>query len=382
MKKFLILSVCMTAVLSCAKNEDNANTPPARKTHATEAVLADKNFTHITFDSAYFHQLEWQLAEFCETEGMEMPALDFDNNGVIALTGVAPAEISSFETEFYVENGVQRLSVKGKVKNSDCVLPSQWSLFVSVANLFTLDPIECDISYDMDFNTMQIPAMSYIVPTYKDGDYQTGYVLPHPVDEIGNAYLVVMERSKLHLLKAAADADEKCIYIDEEGVGGLISPNGSVTVMFRPYIAPVKTEDCKAVVLKDCDYDKVIAPLKDDILFARGGGYKTGSAIDGSLYAFCSPSTRVALKPEADKEYLKRLAVSLGYEKENILFYKEGDTQFLGLFDTKQTRVNAWQFNYLLCTAAGEEMIPFPNYTQYYAILRHTFDNAVKSQAE
>lgn len=61
-----------------------------------------------------------------------MPDIDFDNDGAIALTGVSPAEIKSFETEFYVEKGVQRLNVKGRVKNSDCVLPSQWSIFVSV----------------------------------------------------------------------------------------------------------------------------------------------------------------------------------------------------------------------------------------------------------
>lgn len=379
MKQFLILSVCMAALLSCAKNEDNPNTPPARETYTSEAVLADKNFTHLTFDSAYFYQLDWQLAELCETEGMEMPDLDLDGKGIIALTGVAPAEIESFQTEFYVENGVHKLAVKGKVKNSDCVLPSQWSLFVCVENLFDPDAIECDISYDMDFNTMQIPPMSYIVPTYKDGDYS---VILHPVDEIKDAYLVVMERSKLHLLKAAADADERCVFIDEDGVGGLISPNGTVTAMFRPYIAPVAVEDCKAVVLKDCDYDKVIAPLGDDILFARGGGYKTGSAIHGSVYAFCTPSTRVALKTDANKEYLKRLALSLGYDKDNVIVHQEGNSTFLSLLDTKQTKVNAWQFNYLLYTVAGQSLVPFINEVQYYCIMQDTFDNAVKGAAE
>ena len=382
MKRFLLLSLCLTAVLSCAKNENDKPAPPAKVTLDSKAILADKNFTHLTFDSAYTCLLDWQLAELCEKEGVQIPEIDFDNDGAIALTGVAPAEISSFETEFYIENGVPRLNIKGKVKNSDCVLPSQWSLFVSVATLNSTDPIECNISYDMDFNTMQIPPISYIEPTYKDNDHETGYVLPHSVGKIENAYLVVMERSKLHLLKASADADEKCIYIDEEGVGGLISPNGSVTVMFRPYIAPVKIEDCKAVVLKECDYDKVISPLKDDILFVRGGGHDGGSAIHGSQYIFCTPSTRVALKPEANQEYLKRLAMCLGYDKENILFFKVYDTQFLALLDTKQTKVNAWQFNYLLCTVAGDDMIPFPNYTQYYGILRTTFDNAVKSAAE
>lgn len=369
----------MAALLSCTKNEDNPNTPPARETYTSEAVLADKNFTHLTFDSAYFYQLDWQLAELCETEGMEMPALDLDGKGIIALTGVAPAEIESFQTEFYVENGVHKLAVKGKVKNSDCVLPSQWSLFVCVENLFDPDAIECDISYDMDFNTMQIPPMSYIEPTYKDGDYS---VILHPVDEIKDAYLVVMERSKLHLLKAAADADERCVFIDEDGVGGLISPNGTVTAMFRPYIAPVAVEDCKAVVLKDCDYDKVIAPLGDDILFARGGGYKTGSAIHGSVYAFCTPSTRVALKTDANKEYLKRLALSLGYDKDNVIVHQEGNSTFLSLLDTKQTKVNAWQFNYLLYTVAGQSLVPFINEVQYYCIMQDTFDNAVKGAAE
>lgn len=162
MKRFLLLTVICAAALSACTKDDNKDDAPKRRTSKTEIIPTSADFNSIEFNSACVMALDWQFDEFCDKEGIsQKPEIDFYKNGVIAITGIAPAEVKDFDTQMYVEGQECTLNIYAKVASSKFVKPSKWSLLLKIP-LEDAWPTECNITYDMQFDSKQIPDESYI----------------------------------------------------------------------------------------------------------------------------------------------------------------------------------------------------------------------------
>lgn len=374
MKRFLLLTIiCVSAFSACTK-DDGGGDAPKRKTSKTEIIPIDADFRHIALDYACVMALDWQFDEFCDKEGIsQRPEIDFLESGVIAITGIAPAEVESFDTEMYVEAEECTLNIAAKVSSSNCVKPSKWNLLLKIPTEDTW-PTRCNITYDMQFDAGQVPDESYISAS---GDLDPIEITP--VTTMEDTYAVFLESENADALKAAVNADENCMIIQRGSMqpSGL-APESVPSAFIDPYATGQKTEDASALrigaVLKNCDYEKIIAPLGDKIMYC---GSMVGSRYEGmeKIYIFQWPYTQLKVKQECSQtverilDYMDFL-YSADFSTDEHIFY---------VYQKSTSEINIMQLRYML--ASQDYLLPF-YLNSFYYMNAYTFDTAEKQMYE
>ena len=370
MKRILLLTVICTAALSGCTKDDNKDSAPKRRNSKTEIIPTSADFKHIELNSAFVMALDWQFDEFCDKEEIsQKPVIDFTENGVIAITGIAPAEVRDFDTEMYVEGQECTLNIAAKVSSSKYVKPSKWSLLLKIP-IEDSWPTKFNITYDMQFNSKQITDESYISAL---GDLDPIEITP--ITPMKDTYVIFLKSENANALKTAVNADENCVMIQQGSLqtSGLY-PEFVPPTFIDPYVTGKKTDEASTprigAVLKNCDYEKIIAPLGDKIMYC---GSMVGSRYEGmeKIYIFQWPYTQLKVKKECSQTVEKILndtdfLYSTDYSTDEHIFY---------VYQKSTSKINILQLRYML--ASQDYLLPF-YLSSFYYMRAHTFDTAEK----
>ncbi len=276
-------------------------------------------------------------------------------------------------TQMYVEGQECTLNIYAKVASSKFVKPSKWSLLLKIP-LEDAWPTECNITYDMQFDSKQIPDESYISAL---GDLNPIEIIP--ITTMKDTYVVFLKSENADALKTAVNDDENCVMIQQgslqtSGQSALFVPSAFVD----PYVTGQKTEDASmpriGAVLKNCDYEKIIAPLGDMIMYC---GSMVGSRYEGmeKIYIFQWPYTQLKVKKECSQTVEKILndmdyLYGTDYSTDEHIFY---------VYQKNTSKINILQLRYML--ASQNYLEPF-YLSSFYYMRAHTFDTAEKQVYE
>lgn len=374
MKRLLLFTVICAAVFSACTKDDNKDDAPKRRNSKTEIIPTSADFKHIEFNSACVMALDWQFDEFCNKEGIsQKPVIDFTENGVIAVTGIAPAEVKDFDTEMYVEGQECTLNIAAKVSSSKYVKPSKWSLLLKIP-IEDSWPTKCNITYDMQFEPKQIPDESYISAL---GDLNPIEITP--ITTMKETYVVFLKSEDAGALKTAVNDDENCVMIQQGSLQSISQASMFVPSAFIDhYVTGKKTEEASTprigAVLKNCDYEKIIAPLGDKIMYC---GSMVGSHYEGmeKIYIFQWPYTQLKVKKECSQTVKKILndtdfLYGTDYSTDEHIFY---------VYQRNTSKINILQLRYML--ASQDYLLPF-YLNSFYYMRAHTFDTTEKQVYE
>ena len=363
MKRFLLFAAALAVLVACDKNEEEKNTE--QKIVETHKIDAGATLKHMVFDSVHVAKTEDKLKELCDLNGIRVPQVDFSRGCVLSVAGIAPAIAESIDATLKKTAGKYLLDIDIKVSESEYVKPRVWSTMLQ-APADVPQQIECRISYDMQFDSNQRPDSSFI---FNIGSEKPSQLMP--LVDLSGAYGVIIRENDMEKLKGAVNDDEKCIMTryGSDSYGRFVSSGIIESYIQNKYVATsAEAGPYCMVFLKDCNYDKIIAPLEDVILYAGHPiTYCSGDTGMPSI-AFEWPYTYVRTI-EGNESALKNLARALQLH----ISSENGMTAF-NIY--KKSKINVLQLKYLL---ASEGYInTSTSYLTFPYIWKETFDSAKK----
>ena len=355
MKRLFLFAAALTVLAACDKNNE---APPKKQTFETEIMPINGDFRHITYDSACVFRSAKDFRNFITSkDGIEMPDIDFSQNALIAVTGIAPALAENISVSMYNTGDGDILDINVHVAQSEYVKPRKWSILLKTPASI-VDYIKCNINYDMPFNTLQMADSTYfsyeVIPT------------THYTD---STYFVVVKKADLPLLKEYVNKDSKCIMSDTRfdiyGKGEHVSSTVMATYSLCSYNKD-NEEIFVPAILKNCDYKKVIAPLGDKIIYVGLPYYRGHYAAMGEQIHFEWPLS--IFVPSADIESFEKLSETLGhFEQDGIYLYKN-------------SKLSSSQLRYLLAREGFINVASTKESCYYHSAA--SFDDAVKQVYE
>ena len=361
MKRFLLFAAMLTALAACDKNDDGTKTPQVNDIEIQK--VATGTIKYMAFNSVHVIKTDEQLEKLCDQNGIQKPAVDFSQNAVLSVAGIAPALAKNINASLKETGGKYRLDIDVNVAESEYVKPRVWSIMLQTP-ADVPQQIECRINYDMEFDPNQRPDSSFIFHINSDNPSQV-----MPLMDLDSAYAIIIKESDLEKLKGAVNDDEKCILIRYSTSYGRPVSNSIIESYISNKYVPHYNEApsyCMAF-LKNCDYDKVIAPLSDIILYKGDPiSYCSGDTGMPSI-AFEWPFTYVKTddtKPDA----IEHLGKALN-------FHNTAD-KMAGLYIFKSSKINILQLKYLLATEGY--INTNTNYLTFPYIWKETFEHAEK----
>ena len=280
MKRILLFAMALAVLVACDKNETGNNHPITKPTIIeTQRVNLDGKCKNIIFDSAYVFSSESKLKEFCDLNNIGMPDFDFSQNTAIYVSGIAPAPAQNFKTTFTEQNGTYELFIEITVEPNDHTIPSKWDLMLSTSFAIA-DQIQCKVSYDQKFNPQQIPNVSYIL------SFDTpAKILPMNIKDM--TYAIVIDSMNLDKIKTAINNDEKCIWVNSKP-----ADRSQFIPLSLSGASNTNYSHCLVMILKDCDYDKVLKTVEANLLYVAPSAGTVNSPT-GDFETYLCPGIRV-----------------------------------------------------------------------------------------
>ena len=352
---------------ACDKKDDD--TPPKVK-QKIAVVPHDGDIKHLTLDSVCVLRSAEQFESLiANKDGIPVPNVDFSSVAILAVNGIAPASVSDIVPQLYSRDGKYTLSLSVSVDKSRGVMPRKWSLLLS-APFDVASQVELDVEFDMAFDKMALPA---------DSEWYNEFYSFMPLLPIDSAYMVVLrDEDAVSRLTEIVNADEDCILIrptrTQLGYGDKVSSTIYETYHNGEYSSS-KDFTYHTRVLKNCDYDKIVAPLLGDEIWysakAIADHYDIGL---GYHVGFDIPMLNIGVGDINDREALLCLLRSVGYvlEESNGRLYT---------YMYEKAPVSQTQIHYLLGADGYVNDAKTVN-PVYFQISQHQFDNAVKEHYE
>lgn len=331
MKRFLLFTAALAVLAACDKN-DSGNDNPAPTIVETQRVNHDGKFRNVIFDSVYVFSSESELQEFCELNGIGVPDIDFAQNSIIYVSGIAPAPAQDIKATLTEQNGKYSLDIEIAVESNDYATPSKWDLMLNTSFVIA-GQIKSKVSYDKDFNPQQIPDASYILSFDKPAK-----LLPVNIKE--NTFAIVIDSTNLDKIKAAINGDEKCVWVNSQS-----ADRSQLIPLSLSGASDTDYSNSLVMILKDCDYDKVLKPVEANLLYVAASAGTIKSATNSDIETYLCPGMRVNCSNNYDAA-LKSAMKSLGC---GYKLYDNGNTQSEWWFYAPETaKVNILQLSNFL----------------------------------
>ena len=364
MKRLLLLTIICTSAFSACTKDDGGGSAGGKNIEI-EVLDLNGDFRHIKVDSAYVYNFESHFQEaICDKDGIEMPQVDFSTSALIAVTGVSPTLAESISPKLVKTGSGYVLNIDVKCSESEYVKPRKWSLLLKAPA--SVDPsMECNITYDKTFDAQQLPDTTFIQSRYYyDGQKDGWEIKLEPMVIMDSAYLVVVEKSNVDKVKQAVNADDRCIITNITHAMGFQYriPDG------------ISVYDCNSIVLKNCSYDKVIAPMGDMVLHIALGGYYASHYVEGAAYLFYLPQVIGYPLYNASTEHAASLFESLGCTTSGNEEPDSGTHFRAGV--GREAKINVFQAYYML--AADGFLADDHGTVRHFAELAKPFDKAEK----
>ena len=305
MKRLLLLSVfCAAMFAACEKNDASV------KDELKIAVVPHEgDFKHLTLDSVYVLRNAGQFADLIgEKDDIAIPNVDFSSSVLLAVNGIAPAEVMSIIPKLYEQNGDYTLSLSVSVDKGRGVMPRKWSLLLSAPSSVG-SSIGLDAKFDMVFDDMALPS---------DRQRYNEYYPFMPLRPIEGAYMVVMRDEDAAMrLVSVVNADEDCILIRPRTFAGGAYGDKAAAAIYETYSNGTYSNSGSGYpvrVLKNCDYDKIVAPmLETEILYAGNAVIDDYDFGLGTAVGFEIPVAAIGAGEVNDSDALDCLLGSLGH---------------------------------------------------------------------
>lgn len=341
----MVLLLGVACLASCDK-EDNASGDSGRTEKIDVSKVAfDGNFRHIKVDSAYVFHFSSQLEDMLSEDGIDFPDVDFSQNAVIAVTGIAPTSVSDISVSLCKSAGRYILDMDVHSSRPESVSLQQWSLLLEVPQ--SVDPkVECNINYDSEFDSGE----AFDSLCFK---------------ERGAIKLVLLEDSHLLEIKAADSTRflsvlesggcnilQKCVYGQTDHIqynNGTVK-HGEARNEFFEYL-DIYDQDLELmhIIVENCDYQTLLAPLEEDILYYAPiydyGKTTNDISYNGPAFVF----VRCHFVCGDVETFLRSAMESLGVE----FMWIQQDSSFPALFKTlvrlhRSSKVNMYQLHKFL----------------------------------
>lgn len=306
MKRILFFIAAAAVLAACDKNENETRVDSGYEMLETSVLTSNEGYVNTLYDEVRVFTTADEFAGFCAANSKSAPVVDFSKNSVIVAAGVAPAAAQNVEASLSVQGGDFILKVAVNVSESEYVKPRVWDIMLQTPSALP-DNVELKVSYDRIFDAAQLPDSTWIQWSAA-GNGSIGY--PLGIEE--NAYAVVVDNSNMDKVIQAINADEACIWVNcEAGMRRVVPFSVSKS---RP---ETDFSNASVMILKDCDYDKVLRPVEDCLLYVGKGGTVVDSSTESQLRAFYGSGLHVEVAEGYDAA-LSSLMRSIGGEFEAL----------------------------------------------------------------
>jgi len=265
MTNFILSLLCALSFTACQK-EDESTQPVPEKKEVLEievlpiesekaaakkpSIINDRNgffndFKYITFDKAnLFNSLQQYVEAIYIRDSIALPPTDFENNSLIAVTGLSPVTIDTIVPTLYRQGDKYTLDIHliAAEKNLSAM---KWNLFLRVPKIDDDKQIDCDIT---------LPEEGLSLARTVGGEYYG--LVKNP-----STYCIIYDSVYKNDIRDAVNADDSC---------SMYTSSGAYAFEFGEW-KEVYGKKALYSILCNCDYDNVIAPLGDKILFASCG---------------------------------------------------------------------------------------------------------------
>ncbi len=334
MKRFLLFMAAASVLAACDKTENETRVDSGYEKLETSVLTCNEGYVNTLYDEVRVFTTADEFAGFCAANSKSAPVVDFSKNSVIVAAGVAPAAARNVEASLSVQGGDYILKVEVNVSESEYIKPRIWDIMLQTPAAVP-DNVGLEVSYDEIFDAAQLPDSTWIECS-ATGNVSIGYSVG--IEE--NAYAVVVDNSDMDKVIRTINADEACVWVNSEA--------GECRVPFSVSKSRPETDFSNAVVmiLKDCDYDKVLRPIEDCLLYVGRGGTVVNSSTESQLRAFYGAGLHVAVSEGYDAA-VRSLMRSLGGEFEAL---SDDETEFaVGWCNLYEgAKVNSLQLSHLL----------------------------------